>query len=536
MSADRSDLAGQLEDVSHLQAEATVDAVDMTVFDYAVKNAGPVRLALEGGRVSVRELELVGPAGDDTRLRLTGTVGVAADQVALQVSGNAGLSLLQGFARDVRATGRAQLTASVTGPLRQPRFSGSATITDGRVRHFSLPNAFDAINGTVSFDGQSIRLDELTATLGGGRVQVGGRIGIDGYVPGEINLTAHGEDMQLRLRDGLRSALDADLTVTGPATGPTIGGTVTVRSAVWTKRLDAPGSIFDLTRSSGDSTGGGVGAEPAVSSTPVRLDMKIVVPSTLRVDTNLLRMSANADLSLQGTLDRPVLLGHADIVDRGEVNFEGRRYRITRGSIDFSNPNRIEPFFDVEMETTVRVPGSGGAPSQTYRIIVGGAGTSSRLVPTFSSEPPLPAADVLALLLSDARRSQDVELQRLQNPNQAQTDILTARATQALTGSISSEVGKVAERAFGVDTFQLTPSLVDPFGQPSNRLNPTARITIGKRISDRMFLTFSRSLGTTINDQIVLLEYEQSERLSWLLSRNEDQQTYAIEFRLRQSF
>jgi autotransporter translocation and assembly factor TamB len=133
-------------------------------------------------------------------------VGVAADQVALQVSGNAGLSLLQGFARDVRATGRAQLTASVTGPLRQPRFSGSATITDGRVRHFSLPNAFDAINGTVSFDGQSIRLDELTATLGGGRVQVGGRIGIDGYVPGEINLTAHGEDMQLRLRDGLRSA------------------------------------------------------------------------------------------------------------------------------------------------------------------------------------------------------------------------------------------------------------------------------------------------------------------------------------------
>ena len=98
-------LAGQLEDVSHLQADATVDAVDMTVFDYAVKNVGPVRLALEGGRVSVRELELAGPAGDDTRLRLTGTVGMAADEVALQVSGNAGLSLLQGFARDVRATG-----------------------------------------------------------------------------------------------------------------------------------------------------------------------------------------------------------------------------------------------------------------------------------------------------------------------------------------------------------------------------------------------------------------------------------------------
>ena len=87
-----------------------------------------------------------------------------------------------------------------------------------------------------------------------------------------------------------------------------------------------------------------------------------------------------------------------------------------------------------------------------------------------------------------------------------------------------------------MDTFQLTPSLVDPFGQPSNRLNPTARITIGKRISDRMFLTFSRSLGTTINDQIVLLEIEESDRLSWILSRNEDAQTYALEFRVRHVF
>ena len=51
-----------------------------------------------------------------------------------------------------------------------------------------------------------------------------------------------------------------------------------------------------------------------------------------------------------------------------------------------------------------------------------------------------------------------------------------------------------------------------------------------------MYLTFSRSLGTTINDQIVLLEYEASDRLSWILSRNEDSQTYALEFRVRHVF
>jgi hypothetical protein len=97
-------------------------------------------------------------------------------------------------------------------------------------------------------------------------------------------------------------------------------------------------------------------------------------------------------------------------------------------------------------------------------------------------------------------------------------------------------VGKVVEQTFGVDTFQLTPSFVDPYNQQTSRLNPTARLTIGKRISDRVYLTFSRSLGTTINDQIVLLEYEASDRLSWILSRNEDSQTYALEFRVRHVF
>jgi autotransporter translocation and assembly factor TamB len=247
-------------------------------------------------------------------------------------------------------------------------------------------------------------------------------------------------------------------------------------------------------------------------------------------------MVASADLTLRGTYDRPVIFGHGDI-DRGEVTFEGRRYRITRGAIDFTNPTRIEPFFDVEAETNVRVPG------QTYHVTVGAAGTADQLRPTIESDPPLPTADVLALLFSDVQRTARTgstqpiapELRALRDPTQVRTDILTTRATQALAGTLSSEVGKVVEQTFGVDTFQLTPSFFDPYSTGTQRLNPTARVTIGKRISDRVYLTFSRSLGTTYNDQIVLLEYEASDRLSVIVSRNEEQ-TYALEFRMRRTF
>jgi hypothetical protein len=521
-------VVGELANPDHLSVEGTVDSLEMRLLDYTVKNAAPIRIALDRQQIRVEDLQLV---GDATRLRVSGSIGLNDDKIALTAVGDANLGILQGFFRDVRGAGRAELTASIEGPLAQPHFSGSATITDGRIRHFSIPNSLDGINGTIHFDPGGIRLDDLAATMGGGRVQFGGRLGLDGYEPGELDVTARGSDMHLRVPEGVRSVVDADLSLRGTFKAPTLGGTVTVKSALWNRRVDTPGSIFDLASRRSAAPGGPSTAEaPAV---PLKFDLRLLMPSTLRVENNLARMVASADLTLQGTYDRPVVAGHAD-VERGEVTFEGRRYRITHGTMDFTNPARIEPFFDVEAETNVRVPG------QTYRVTVALAGTSEQLRPTFNSDPPLPTADVLALLFSNVQRTgtSDIgpELRALRDPNQTQTDIVTTRATQAITGSLSSEVGKVVEQTFGVDTFQLTPSFIDPYSQQTSRLNPTARLTIGKRISERVYLTFSRSLGTTINDQIVLLEIDESDRMSWILSRNEDRQTYALELRVRHVF
>ena len=519
-------VVGELADFDHLLVDGTVDTLDLRLFDYALKNAAPIRLSLDQRDVNIQDLQLV---GEDTRLRLSGRVGLRDRRIALQAVGDANLGILQGFFRNVYGSGRAELTASVDGPLDEPVFSGTATITGGRVRHLSLPNALDGINGVIRFDARGIRLDDVSARMGEGPVQFGGRIGFDGYMPGELNVTVRGQDMHLRYPEGIRSTVDADLSIRGNFRAPTIGGMVTVKNAVWTRRIDTPGNIFDLVaQSSSSSSPTGTGAAAPPPAVPLRFDVQIAVPSTLRIDTNLVRLVASADLTLRGTYEKPVLFGRADI-QRGEVSFEGRRYRVTRGSIDFTNPDRIEPFFDVEAETNVRVQGG-----QTYRVTISAAGTTERLSPKIESDPPLPTADVFALLLSDVQRT-DIppELRALQNPNQTQSDILRGRATQALASPLSSEVGKVLQQTIGVDTFQLSPSFVDP---NTARLSPTARLTIGKRISDRAYLTFSRSLNTGFNDQIIQLEVDASDRLYWLLSRNEDQQTYAIEFRVRHTF
>src|SRR5204863_221062 len=184
----------------------------------------------------------------------------------------------------VTGSGRIALTSQAAADLTF-RFHDSSLDPYVRV---SVPNALDAINGSITFDARGIRLDDLSATLDGGRVQFGGRIGFDGYMPGDLNVTVRGEDMHLRYPEGIRSVVDADLALRGRYTSPTLGGTVTVKSAVWNRRIDTPGSIFDLaSRRSAAAAVPAAGGDPLPASVPLRFDLQIVVPSTLRIDNTL---------------------------------------------------------------------------------------------------------------------------------------------------------------------------------------------------------------------------------------------------------
>jgi hypothetical protein len=513
-------VVGQLSDVDRLEVETTVDSLDMRLFDYRLRNAAPLRMVLDRNVVRLTDVRL---AGDDTALEVSGTANLRDDQMAVRVRGDANLGILQGFAPDVRASGRATLEASFTGPLAQPLVTGAMTAQGGRIRHYGLPHALENILGPIQFDSRAIRLDELSARLGGGPVQFGGSIGIDGYRLGQIDITMKGEQMRLRFPEGMRSLADADLTLRGTTTGATLSGQVLVRDGVYSSPINTGSGLLDFTSA---TTTALAGAE-STTSLPLRYDIQIDAPSTLQVRNNNIRLTARADFRLQGTYARPQLLGRAE-VERGEVTFEGRRYVVTRGAIDLSNQTRIEPFFDLETETRVRVPG------ETYRVTLQASGTLDRLNMAFNSDPWLPQVEILALLFSDVAPGRDVEFRQYSTNITPQQQLLRERATRAVTGALSSEVGRVVENTFGVDSFQLTPSLADP-NQQSSRLDPAARVTIGKRISDRLYLTYTRSLSSSRQSQIFLLEYDQTDRVSWILSRNEDQ-TYALDVRVRKSF
>jgi hypothetical protein len=514
-------VAGHLANIDELLVDATVDRLDLRLFDYVVRNASPIRVALDRHVIQLTTMQLV---GDDTQLDITGTVNLHDDRMAVRAIGDAGLGILQAFVPNINSSGRASLEATFQGQISDPIVTGSMTVENGRIRHFDLPHALENLSGPVRFDSRSVRLDEVTAQLAGGPIRFGGQIDVEGYEPTRLDVTMAGENMLLRFPEGMRSLVDADLAVQGMFDEPELSGIVTVRNAVYTREFGEGPLLFDLTAD--DTPLDVVGPVPP-PTLALRYDVQIVAPSTLEIRNSTARLFASADLQLSGTFDSPMLLGRSEVI-RGEFAFEGRRYQITRGTIDFNNPTRVEPFFDIETETRVRVPG------QTYRVIARAAGTMDRLVPSFEADPPLVEVEVLGLLFGDVAPGQDVEFLRYSTDVTPQQQLLRGAATRALTGTLSSQVGRVVEQAFGVDTFQLTPSLVDPNAQ-SSRLDPAARLTIGKRLSERIYLTYARSLSSSTGDQIILLEYDQTDQFAWILSRNEDR-TYALDVRVRRAF
>ena len=505
----------------YLRAEATIEQVDLSLFDYDIHNDGAIRLTLDRQVVGIDRWRLV---GEGTALELSGSVDLETEEVSLGVDGDANLGILQSFFQDLRASGDSVIQAEVTGSVRQPVLTGQATLSQGRIRHISLPHGLEAIDGRIVFEQGGIRFDDVPAMVGGGPVRIDGRVGLNGFTPGELAITLTGQGVQLRYPEGFRSIIDTDLELRGDASAPVLAGTVTVRDALLLDGLQLGGELFG---------GGGVDDTLVVSAAeepglPLGFDIRIVAPSSLRMTNNSIRIVASAELTLQGTYDRPLLFGTAEI-DRGEAFFLGNRYRVNYGTIGFADPTQIEPFVNVELESDVRVPG------QTYRVAVQATGALDRLVLTLTSDPPLPEGDIVSLLCGDIRDPLGADLRAARAPELAQQQRLQACAAGQLTSSLSSGVGRVVEESFGADTFQITPSFGGPSSQQSAQLNPTARVLIGKRISGRAHLTLSRALSGANSDLLVVLEYDQSDRLSWILSQNEDR-TYALDFRVRHAF
>ena len=110
-------VVGNVGDIDNLLVDATVDSLDMRLFDYALRNARPIRLALDRHAVRVADMRVV---GQDTQIDIAGVANLHDRTINMRANGDANLAVLQGFVSDLRSSGAASLAGTLEGPLDNP--------------------------------------------------------------------------------------------------------------------------------------------------------------------------------------------------------------------------------------------------------------------------------------------------------------------------------------------------------------------------------------------------------------------------------
>ncbi|MEZ5316032.1 MAG: translocation/assembly module TamB domain-containing protein [Vicinamibacterales bacterium] len=516
-------IEGPLSDTTRLRVDATVDTASITLLDYELANDGPVRLRFADDAFAIDRLALRGEA---TTLELSGGVDAGRRTVNIAANGQANLAVLQLFYSDLRGTGAARVDGRLQGTFDRMALFGDATIVDGSVRHLGLPHSLTAINGPIRFDAAGIDVSALRGQMGGGNVVFGGRITLrDGYRPDEFDVTARGQLMRLRYPEGFTSTANADLWLRGPVQAPTLGGTVDVLDVNYHPPIEST-SLFEL---AGGAVAGGADAAPAEAPPdvfPLGFNVHVQVARTSLLQTAVASIQGSASLDLTGTLEQPSLNGRVDI-DSGEFYALGNRYLVQPGTVDFTEALPFQPVFDLQAETRVRAA-STGRFAETFTITVRVTGTFDQLTPTLQSTPYLPQTDIVTLIFGGVPDIGTIE-QRQLSPAESQQAMVQTAGAVLLTSPISARVESVLRSSLGIDAAQVTPQLFDE--RSLQQLNPSVRVAFGKRISDDLYLTYSRTLQAN-EEEIIQLEYTQNDRVSWILSRNENR-TFSLDFRIR---
>jgi translocation and assembly module TamB len=509
-------VSGPLARPADVRAEARLPEIELLIADLPVRAREPVELKLADGHLELGRVHL---GGEGTDLVVDGGMDVVGNgPLAVQARGQADLRVLAALTRRFRGSGDARLSVSVSGSSEAPLVRGTLDLEGAGLRLRGFPHGVEGLRGRVRFTERTAELEGVSGTLASGPLTLEGQLGYAGGSLGSYDVRATGRSLALRYPEGLRSLLDAELRLFGDAQQQWVTGKIDVRQALYTRRYDVASELLALRRT--------LPAPPAgAAGTGARLDLRITAPGTLRIDNNLATLAARADLLLSGTSDAPAVTGRAEI-ERGRLYFQGRTYEIQRGALDFVNPQRLDPLFDIEAATRLR----------SYQVTLRVSGTLERVTPTLTSDPPLSSLQILALLAGQ-EESEVANLTQTQ-AREKQGGIAAAGAATLAAGRLSESMGleREAERLFGLNRFSIDPSLLR--GASNTR---TARVTVGKRLTPDLNVLYSQDLRGT-EERIVAIEYTLSDRFSLLLTHTDPgqaktgtEQGWAFDVRIRQS-
>lgn len=486
----RARISGRGLDWRAYAGTVALNGLQVRVVDLPVRLSEESELQLRDGTLELpSSLRFTGPGTD---LGVAGTVALSPFSLDLETDGILNLDPLNALVEEWGIAGRADVDLHLQGRPPDLAYRGTVEVRSGLVSPPPLGQPVEDIEAVLELEDRDVRVAEFRGRLGGGAVVASGSLQLRDSVPRSFNLALSVEDALLRLEPEVRLTVAADLMHEGTGERSVLSGSIFVDQGEYTRRWEPGDPLLEVLEQQGG------GDSPFLQS--VNLDMTVDAPRDLRVENNIADLQLQADLEIRGTLADPVLLGRAAVVE-GDVTWQDNTFRILQGTVEFQNPVRTEPTFDVRAETNIR----------EYLVTLTLSGSlESQIQLDYSSSPPLSDLEFWRLLALGQTPQTD-------GTGQGDTNLgnVGLQASNFLTAQYLNEVTRGAQRVFGVDRFRIEPTI---FGSSAD---PTARVTVGEQVTRNLLVNYSTVLGQG-DEQLITVEYQLTRGIRVIGTREED--------------
>ena len=484
----QAQVAGPLAHPDQLRGDLRLPELAVMIGGVHLKSDGGVHAALDHARIALDSVHIV---GDDTDLRAQGTLELKDSQrLDLSASGSVNLKLAETLDHDLTAGGTSSFQVEAHGPLSNPGLRGKVEFQNGSLSLEDLPNGLSQLRGTLEFNQNRLEVKSLTAMTGGGLLSLGGYLAYQNGIYADLTVT--GKQIRIRYPQGISSLADADLHLQGTQSSLELSGNILI-----TRFSVSPD--LDIASLAAQANAVQPVTLPNAPSNHVRLNVRIQSSPQLNFQNAYAKLAGDVDLRLRGTVASPSLLGRISITE-GNATIAGTRYELQRGDVTFTNPVRIQP--NIDLNATARV--------EDYDITLGLHGTPDKLSITYRSDPPLPEADVVALLALGRTQSE----QGLYTQQQQQSIGLSPSTDVLLGGALNATVSSRVQKLFGAGSVKVDPSYLGALG------NSTTRVTVEEQVGKAVTFTYATNVDTSAQ-QLIQAEVAINRHVSIQVTRDE---------------
>ena len=410
---------------------------------------------------------------------------------------SSGLSIafLNAFSGDAAQSiaGIIALDVTAQGPVTKPILRGTFQLRDGGVALKPLGVQVAAINADGKFDGQTVSLRQISARAKDGRLNGSGILSLKDYSPEDFKISLALSRWPVIETQRYRATVAGTIEVQGPLGKPSLKGQIEVLNAevrpdlAFLSRGRRP-----LTRDETIVIVRGrtlEEAQPQENKTAppgenelfknARVDLSVVVPNQAWIRHPEANVELSGKLRVVKEAGKEMTLVGTITVVRGWIGFQGRRFNLSRGSVEFRGDDTLNPALDIVAQHRL----------QQYQVEVIVTGTLDKPVLTLRSDPTLEQADILALLLFG---------KPLNTLNRNEQNTMQQSAAEMAGGFAASKIAGAVSEALGLDRLGLDIGEIDAGG---------GQVGVRRYIGDRTYVSISQDLSGEAGQE-VSIEYQ----------------------------